>query len=62
MPNFAQDIQNFQRYGTYTYKFDNVGNMTFISSSEDFSQVYLAFPLQNIFYNKSRIVYGTVAS
>jgi hypothetical protein len=55
MPNFAQDIQNFQRYGTYIYKFDNVGNMIFNSSSADFSQVYVSFPLQNVFYDNSKI-------
>ena len=55
MPNFAQDIQTFQRYGTYTYKFDNVGNMIFNSSSVDFSQVYVAFPLQNVFYDANKI-------
>jgi len=55
MSDFSQDIQNFQRYGTYIYKFDNVGNMTFDSSSANFNQVYVAFPLSNIVYNKSKI-------
>lgn len=55
MANFDQDIQTFQKLGTYNYKFDNVGNLTFNSSSEDFSQVYLAFPLSNIVYDVSKI-------
>ena len=55
MANFAQDIQTFQRYGTYIYNFDNVGNMIFNSSSANFSQVYVAFPLQNVFYDASKI-------
>ncbi len=55
MSDFSQDIQNFQRYGTYTYKFDSVGNMTFNSSSTNFNQVYLAFPLSNVRYNNSKI-------
>ena len=55
MADFAQDIQNFQQNGDYTYKFDNVGNLTFNSSSEDFSQVYLSFPLYNITYDNSKI-------
>lgn len=55
MSDFSQQIQNFQRYGTYTYEFDNVGNLTFNSSSTDFSQVYLAFPLQNVVYNNAKI-------
>lgn len=55
MSDFAQDIQNFQRYGTYTYKFDSVGNMIFNSSSANFNQVYLAFPLQNVILNNSKV-------
>jgi len=55
MSDFSQDIQNFQRYGTYTYRFDTVGNMTFDSSSVNFNQVYLAFPLQNVIYNPLKI-------
>ena len=55
MPNFSQDIQNFQRYGTYTYLYDSVGNMTFDSSSVNFNQVYVAFPLQNIVYDNAKI-------
>ena len=55
MADFSQDIQNFRRYGTYTYEFDSVGNLIFNSSSVDFSQVYLAFPLQNSLYNNLKI-------
>ena len=55
MSNFSQDIQNFRRYGTYEYKFDNVGNMIFNSSSMNFNQVYLALPLVNPVYNNSKI-------
>lgn len=55
MMDFSQNIQNFQRYGTYEFKFDNVGNLTFNSSSEDFSQVYLSFPLYNITYDNRKI-------
>ena len=55
MSDFSQDIYNFQQYGTYSYKFDTVGNMIFNSSSEDFSQVYVAFPLKNVTLNNSKI-------
>jgi hypothetical protein len=55
MSDFSQDIHNFQRYGTYEYKFDSVGNLTFNSSSADFSQVFVAFPLLNVFYNNNKI-------
>lgn len=55
MADFSGDIQNFERYGTYTYKFDAVGNLTFDSGSSDFSRVYLAFPLRNVVYNNAKI-------
>jgi hypothetical protein len=55
MSDFSQDIQNFRRYGTYTYTFDNVGNSIFDSSSVNFNQVYIAFPLQNVVYDNSKI-------
>lgn len=55
MSDFSQQIHDFQRYGTYDYSFDNVGNLTFNSSSANFNQVYLAFPLQNITYNNNKI-------
>lgn len=55
MADFSQDIQNFQRYGQYNYKFDNVGNLIFDSSSVDFSRVYLSFPLRNVVYNNIKL-------
>jgi hypothetical protein len=35
--------------------FDNVGNSIFNSSSVNFNQVYLAFPLQNVIYDDAKI-------
>lgn len=55
MADFSQDIYNFRQYGTYTYKFDQAGNMNFNSSSSDFSQVYVSFPLINTVTNNSKI-------
>jgi hypothetical protein len=55
MANFDQDIQNYRRYGTYTYKFDNVGNVVLNPSSSNFNQVYIAFPLQNVVFDNSKI-------
>lgn len=55
MADFDQNISNFQRYGTYKYEFDPVGNQIFNSASADFSQVYLSLPLQNVVYNNARI-------
>lgn len=55
MADFSQDIDNFRRYGTYTYKVDEVGNFIFNSSSADFSQVYLSYPLYNIVYDNVKL-------
>jgi hypothetical protein len=55
MADFSQDIAQFQKDGTYTYKFDSAGNLYFNSSSTDFSQVYLSLPLTNVSYNNAKI-------
>jgi hypothetical protein len=55
MSDFSQDIQNFQRYGTYVLKFDNAGNLLFDSSSINFNQVYLSLPLRNSVYKTSTV-------
>ncbi len=52
---FAQKIQDFERYGTYTYEFDPVGNLIFNSSSAGFSQVYLSLPIRDIVYNAVKL-------
>jgi hypothetical protein len=55
MANFDEEIQQFQRYGTYTYKYDSVGNLLFDGSSDDFSKVRLSLPLFNVKYNNTKI-------
>ena len=52
---FSQQINDFERYGTYTYKFDEAGNLVLNTNSDQFSQVYLAFPLGNFVYDNSKI-------
>lgn len=52
---FGQEINNFERYGTYTYKFDEAGNSVVNAKSDEFSQVYLAFTLGNFVYDNSKI-------
>lgn len=52
---FRQQITEFERYGTYSYEYDSVGNVIFNSSSNDFSEVYLAFPLSNFVYDNGKI-------
>lgn len=55
MSDFSTDIKNFQQSGVYNYEFDSHGNLNFNSSSTDFSQVYLAFPLVNVKYNNDKL-------
>lgn len=55
MADFSKEIHEFQQNGTYTYKYDGVGNLIFNSSSADFSQVYVAFPLVNIVFNDKKV-------
>jgi hypothetical protein len=55
MADFSKDIYEFKQNGTYTYKFDSVGNLIFNSSSADFSQVYVAFPLYDVVFNDKKV-------
>ena len=55
MADFSTNIQQFQQNGTYEYKFDEVGNLIFNSSSADFSQAFLSLPLTNVMYNNAKI-------
>lgn len=53
---FSKQIDDFQRYGTYTYKYDEAGNVIFDSSSNDFSNVYLGLPLLCTERNNAKIL------
>ena len=53
---FKRQITDFKSLGTYTYKYDEAGNLVFDSSSIDFSHVYLALPLQCIEYDSGKIL------
>lgn len=52
---FEKEITQFQRFGTYLYEFDDVGNLVLNSSSLDFSQVYVAFNLSNFNYDLNKV-------
>lgn len=52
---FKQQIEDFQRYGTYTYVYDEVGNVVLNPASKDFSQVYFALPIFNYIYDTGRV-------
>ena len=55
MIDFALQITNFEKYGTYNYRFDEVGNVILNPSSSIFQQNYLSIPLSNINYNNDKI-------
>lgn len=54
--SFSFQISNFTNYGTYDYKFDDVGNEILNPSSSTFQQVYFALPLSNFAYNEDKIL------
>jgi hypothetical protein len=52
---FKQQIADFQRYGTYIYEYDEVGNVILNPTSKKFSQVYLALPILNYIYDNGKV-------
>ena len=55
MDTFSKEIQNFQRYGTYDYKFDEGGNLVFNVTSSNFNQHFLSIPLANYIHDDVKI-------
>jgi len=55
MSDFSKEINNFQVNGTYTYNFDEGGNLIFNSSSPEFEKNYLSVPLENCNYDNTKI-------
>lgn len=55
MANFALQISNFEKYGTFSYQFDEVGNVILNPSSSVFQQQYIDLPLRNVNYNNTKI-------
>ena len=56
MTDFSQQIANFINYGTYDYKFDEVGNEVLNPSSSIFQQIYFSLTLGNYVYSNSKIL------
>lgn len=52
---FETEIEQFLRFGTYTYSFDKYGNILLNASSSVFSQHYLSLPINNFLYNNKKI-------
>lgn len=62
MASFALQVANFEKYGTFNYKFDEAGNVILNPSSSVFQQFYIALPLTAVNYNNSKLTsfYDTV--
>lgn len=56
MADFSKQINDFESSGVYTYKFDQVGNQILNPSSSTFQENYVAFSLNNIYYNNDKIL------
>lgn len=56
MIDFTVQVNNFEKHGTFNYRFDEAGNIILNPSSSTFQQHYLSLPLSNINYNNSKIV------
>lgn len=55
MTDFSLQIQNFEKYGTFNYRFDEAGNVILNPSSSVFQQNYLSLPLTNVNYSDNKI-------
>lgn len=56
MAHFSKDISNFQKFGTYSYRLDEVGNEILNPSSSIFQENYFSFPLMDLNYDKSKVL------
>jgi hypothetical protein len=55
MADFSKEIDNFQKYGTYDYEFDEGGNLIFKKNPEHFTEQYLSIPLIDYVYSDQKI-------
>jgi len=55
MATFTQDVINYEKNGTYSYKFDEAGNVVMNPSASVYQNFYISIPLANINYNDSKI-------
>src|ERR1035437_2047687 len=62
MANFTQDVINFQKNGTYNYKFDEAGNVIMNPSASIYQDFYISIPLTNVNYDDTKIssFYNTI--
>lgn len=64
MTDFSKEIDTFQKYGTYEYKFDEGGNLVFKKNPSDFTEQYLSVFLVDFGYDNQKITsfYNTTFS
>ncbi len=55
MADFTLQVANFEKYGTFNYKFDEAGNVVLNPSSSIFQQFYIALPLTLVNYNNTKV-------
>jgi len=55
MTDFSEQINDFVFHGTYSYKFDEIGNVILNPSSSVFQEHYVLFNLRNTVYNDNKI-------
>lgn len=55
MADFSKVIDDFEKYGTYEYKFDEGGNLIFKKNPTNFTEQYVSIPLINYVYDDQKI-------
>ena len=55
MVDFKIQVANFEKYGSFNFKFDEAGNVILNPSSSIFQQFYIALPLSLVNYNNTKI-------
>ena len=55
MAEFSKQIEEFERYGVYSYSFDQAGNVVLNPMSPSFNENYVSLPVNNFRYDNKKI-------
>lgn len=55
MQDFSKEISLYQQIGTYSYSFDESGNVLLDPNSTKLEKNYISLPLNNMVYNNEKI-------
>jgi len=55
MAEFSKQIDEFERYGVYSYNFDQAGNIVLNPASPRFNENYVSLPINNFRYDNKKI-------